>query len=188
MNDPGPLELHNGPTPPTTDPHGGSFLCMYLFLYSYSSPPPLPPYTGWLTSYPPRRFASGIASAYSEILFLWGRKKKKKTPPLADGPLLPRGRTERVGGRPRRSKRGPMLLRERARERTLLPKISPRSYICAQSPSRILALGLITVILRLVTGFLPVFATFHAFFFFSPSFSDALPSPFFLFLFGFIKA
>lgn len=67
------------------------------------------------------------------------------------------------------------------RERTLLSKISPRSYICAQSPSRILALGLITVILRLVTGFLPVFATFHAFFFFGSSFSDALPSPFFLF-------
>lgn len=104
------------------------YVCIYSFIHIL--PPPLPPYTGWLTSYPPRRFASGIASAYSEILFLWGRKKKKKTPPLADGPDH------------------------------------------SNTASR--------------HGLFTCFCHFPCLFFFlSSSFSDALPSPFFLFFLGF---
>lgn len=133
MNDPGPLELHKGPTPPTTDRHGGSFICMYLFLYSYSSPPPSSLY-GLVNLLPSQAFCFRDCVGLFRNPLPLGEKKEKKNPP--------HWRT-----------------------------------------------GLITVILRLVTGFLPVFATFHAFFFFlSSSFSDALPSPFFLFFWGFIKA
>lgn len=73
---------------------------MYVFIPLFIFfPPPLPPYTGWLTSYPPRRFASGIASAFSEIVFLWGRKKKKNpTPHWRTGPYYQGGEPRGRGG------------------------------------------------------------------------------------------
>lgn len=88
---------------------------MYVFIPLFIFfPPPLPPCTGWLTSYPPRRFASGIASAYSEILFLWGRKKKNP-PPSGQAPTT-NGENREGGGETSPFKEGTHAA-ERERER-----------------------------------------------------------------------